>query len=103
MLNKLINSFGDWNHAFVATVSIFIISLLAFAGADIRLFLYFVATAFSFLYLGKEHQSYIKLGEIGSFFINNWKRHDRRQTILMWVCVWLYAFIFNKFIYGLIA
>ena len=55
----------------------------------------YFAVAISFFYYGKEHRTYIKLGELNSLNINKWQRHDRRQTVLLWVGVWAYAFFFN--------
>ena len=88
-IEKFINGLGDYNHLFIGLV-IMIAVFLTFPNL-----LYYTATFISAFYYGKEHRTYIKLGELNSLNINKWRRHDRRQTVLLWVGVWAYAFFFN--------
>jgi|TARA_R110000796_G_C14549676_1_gene433695 hypothetical protein len=84
-----INNLGDYNHLFIGLI---IMIAVSFTFPNL---LYYASTFISAFYLGKEHKTYIKLGELGSFQINKWERHDRRQTIFVWVGVWSYAFFFS--------
>ena len=100
---KFIDDLGDWNHAFIGVGSMFIISLIGFTGwAFITTIIYFMAFALTFFYLGKEYQEHIRLGVLKAFYINLWTRHNRRQSIIVWSGVWLYAVIYDKFIFNFI-
>lgn len=87
-IEAFITSLGDYNHLFIGLLVMICCSI-------IPALLPFSATAVSFFYLGKEHRTYIGRGELKSLQMNKWSRHDRRQTILLWVGVWLYVLVFN--------
>lgn len=89
-IEKFINGLGDFNHMVIGLGVMVVCSI-------IPALLPFAATFISAFYLGKEHRSYIHLGELGSFQINKWSKHDRRQTIFVWIAVWLYVFGFTTF------
>lgn len=101
--SKWVTSKGDWNHVIVS-----LLIMMPFSSATLLpdvspVILYYVAFALMFFYLGKEYQENLRLGILKAFCINLWTRHNRRQTILAYAAMWGYAFVFNKFIYGLIA
>ena len=96
IMEKYINKLGDFNHAFIGLSVQIAISMIC------PNLLHYTATSVSFLYLGKEHQTYIRLGNLKSFNFMLWQPHDRRQTIYLWIAVWGYPFIFNNFLPQLI-
>ena len=88
-IENFINSLGDFNHMFIGLILMVVCSI-------VPALLPFAATFVSAFYFGKETGSYIsRFGELGSFQINKWSKHDRRQTIFVWVAVWLYTLVFN--------
>ena len=89
-IKTFVNGLGDYNHLFIGLVVMVCCSI-------IPALLHFAATFVSAFYLGKEHRTYIGMGELRSFQMNMWSRHDRRQTIFVWVGVWLYVLLFNLF------
>lgn len=79
---------GDFNHAIIGLILMGLASLLKyFTDVDIHKQIAFMV---SFFYLGKEHGAYSYLGEIASFNMLKWSKHDRNQTILVWISVWVY-------------
>ena len=87
-IEKFITGLGYFNHMFIGLVIMVVCSI-------IPALLPFAATFVSAFYLGKEHRNYIYLGQLASFQINKWSKHDRKQTILVWIAVWLYVLGFN--------
>ena len=89
---KAIKWLGDFNHLFIGIVIMVIVSVIQ------PNLLPYAATFISAFYLGKEHWTYIHLGELGSFNMMKWASHDRLQTFYVWFGVWGYALLFDIFI-----
>lgn len=96
ILEKFIDGLGDFNHAFIGLIGMIIMSLL------IPFLVYPLAIAFSFFYLGKEHWTYIRLGNLKSLNMMLWAPHDRNQTIYLWAAVWGYAVAYDQVLFTLI-
>ena len=97
-LEKFINGLGDFNHlAIVSVVSVFVTVLLYIVGVS-----HLAPTVaaihgfgFSCFYYGKEHWTYIRLGELKSLNPNNWQPHDRKQTIYVWIFASTYPILLS--------
>lgn len=101
-INNFIYRLGDFNHMFVGLVIMLLFSCLVFISKSFAPYLYFVATFITGFYYGKEHWTFIRLGELPSLNPKNWSKHDRNQSYYVWIAVWVYAIVFNKFIINLI-
>lgn len=97
-IEKFITSLGDFNHlAVVLLVQVIITGILYITGAfslapSAAAILGF---GFSMFYYGKEHWTYIRLGELASLNPNNWQPHDRKQTIYVWLSAIVYPIILS--------
>lgn len=95
-IEKFINGLGDFNHlAIVSVVSFIVTGVLYIVGAFHLAAMVAAVLGFGFscFYYGKEHWTYIKLGELKSLNPNNWHRHDRRQTIFVWIFAAIYPIL----------
>ena len=90
-IENFINGLGDYNHLFIGIIIMFVVSVIQPS------LLTHSATFISAFYLGKEHWTYIRLGELGSFNMFKWQPHDRMQTIYVWAGVWFYVLMFYIF------
>ena len=88
-IKTFINGLGDFNHLFIGMLIMIVVSVVA------PLFLAYAATFISAFYWGKEHRSFIRLGELQSLNPMNWANHDRNQTFYVWAGVWGYAIAYN--------
>jgi len=102
---KFVNGLGDWNHAFGASVIMVTVSFMGLVvDWDASPLLWDLAQMITAWYMSKEYHSYIaKHGYIKAFNPSLWSRHDRRQTVLLFVVAWLYAFMYDKYIFNLIS
>jgi hypothetical protein len=91
-IEKFINSLGDFNHLFISMIIMIAVTIIQ------PNLLPYAATFLSAFYLGKEHWTYIRLGELGSFNMMKWASHDRNQTLYLWFGVWAYALLFDIFV-----
>lgn len=99
-----VNGLGDWNHLFIGVMSQLVLSLIGFTGWEfITVIIYFTAAFFTVWYLSKEYHSYVgRLGYVKAIFMSLWERHDRRQSIIAWSGFWIYAFIYDKYLFNLL-
>lgn len=88
-IKKIISELGDFNHLFVGMLIMILVSVVA------PLFLGYAATFVSAFYWGKEHWTFIRLGELKSLNPMNWSSHDRNQTLYVWAGVWGYTIAYN--------
>lgn len=100
-IEKFITGLGDFNHAFVTLLLMIIVSGTFILLANIEVAVYvsaIIGYGLSAFYYGKEHWTYIKLGELKSLNPNNWHKHDRRQTMFVWFVAAAYPiFLWNIF------